>query len=132
MRGAKGLRAEELRRAAEETRRLYGDIIDLPHPEPRNHLRMPRENRAAQFSPFAALTGYEDAIGEAGRLTDGEAVLDEDRQREISAELEKIASAIAAGDGPVRICADVYVPDSRKEGGAYITFEGIVKKVVVK
>lgn len=53
MRGAEGLRAEELRRAAEETRRLYGDIIDLPHPEPRNHLRMPREKRAAQFSPFA-------------------------------------------------------------------------------
>ena len=57
--------------------RNYDDIIGLPHPEPQTHPRMPLHDRAAQFSPFAALTGHSAAIAETGRLTDSRVILDE-------------------------------------------------------
>ncbi len=60
-----GLTGEEMPKAAREAEERYGDIIDLEHPEPKHHPRMDREARAAQFAPFAALTGYEDVIDEA-------------------------------------------------------------------
>ena len=59
----------------------YTDIIHLPHPEPKNHPRMPMEARAAQFAPFAALTGYDAVISETARQTDRQEVLDEEQQQ---------------------------------------------------
>ena len=63
----------------------YKDIIDLPHHQSARHSHMPVEERAAQFSPFAALTGYEDSIMEAGRQTSQEKILAEDRKEELDA-----------------------------------------------
>ena len=65
-----GVSGEELRNAAREARRVYGEIIDLPHPTSGKHPRMAAEKRAAQFLPFAALTGYDAAIAEAGENFD--------------------------------------------------------------
>ena len=62
------------------TTEKYGDIIHLPHPVSEKHPRMPMQDRAAQFSPFAALTGYEEAIYETGRLTEERAELDEEEK----------------------------------------------------
>ncbi len=58
----------------------YDDIIDLPHPTSERHPRMPMANRAAQFSPFAALSGYDDAVKETARLTDGKIELTEEEK----------------------------------------------------
>ena len=65
----------------------YDDIIDLPHHVSKVHPQMSRENRAAQFSPFAALTGYEEAVKEMGRLTDRRMILDEYEKEEIDRKL---------------------------------------------
>ena len=80
----------------------YDDIIDLPRPKPA-HEPMPMSDRAAQFSPFAALTGYDDAIDETARLT-------------------------AALDSPT-VTVTYFVPDERKSGGAYVTHTGTLKRV---
>ena len=58
---------DQLKRAAQEAERLYGDIIDLPHPVSRKHPPLPMEAKAAQFSPFAALAGYEEAVARTER-----------------------------------------------------------------
>ena len=65
----------------------YDDIIALPHPEPRTHPRMSLHDRAAQFSPFAALTGHSAAIAETGRLTDSRITLDESEMARVDAAL---------------------------------------------
>ena len=68
----------------------YDDIIALPHPEPRTHPRMSLHDRAAQFSPFAALTGHSAAIAETGRLTDSRITLDESEMARVDAELQHL------------------------------------------
>ena len=65
-------------------REKYDDIIDLPHPNPRNHIRMKVSSRAAQFAPFAALTGHSEAIMEFARLTDEKIELDESMKSSIN------------------------------------------------
>ena len=70
----------------------YGDIIDLPHHVSERHPQMPLIDRAAQFSPFAALTGYEAAIAETARLTDQRLEMSEDQQQEISRQLNMLQS----------------------------------------
>ncbi len=100
----------------------YDDIIHLPHHVSTKHPQMPMLDRAAQFSPFAALTGYEDAIDETARLTDHKIELSEDRITAIS----EVLSAIK----PDRAVNVVYfIKDTRKDGGAYLTVTGTVKKV---
>lgn len=68
----------------------YDDIIHLPHPEPARHPRMSRQNRAAQFAPFAALTGHEDAIRETARLTENKIQLNEDDAAKLNERIAKI------------------------------------------
>ena len=100
----------------------YDDIIHLPHHVSTKHPQMSMLDRAAQFSPFAALTGYEDAIDETARLTDHKIELSEDRITAIS----EVLSAIK----PDRAVNVVYfIKDTRKDGGAYLTVTGTVKKV---
>ena len=70
--------------------RNYDDIIDLPHPEPQIHPRMPLHDRAAQFSPFAALTGHSAAIAETGRLTDSRVILDEYEMARVDDALQRL------------------------------------------
>lgn len=101
----------------------YDDIIHTKAPIPLRHGRMPVEDRAAQFAPFAALTGYEAAVEEAGRQTRGKVELDENEKALLDRKLRYLKSRLA--DPPaVRICC--FVPDLRKAGGSYCDFEGYV------
>ena len=105
----------------------YDDIINLPHHVSTNHPRMSMHDRAAQFAPFAALVGYDDAVAETARLTESRPELDEQEQRELNARLSALADHIQ--DQPeVRI--RYFVPDERKSGGAIVEVCGSVKKLV--
>ena len=101
----------------------YDDIIDLPRPKSK-HEPMPMSDRAAQFSPFAALTGYGDAIDETARLTDHRTELSEEER----AELDYKQQYLATLDAPT-VTVTYFVPDERKSGGAYVTHTGVLKRV---
>ena len=94
----------------------YDDIIRLPHPDSPKHPRMSLYDRAAQFSPFAALTGHSAAIAETGRLTDRRVELDEYEMARVDAELQRFQELL-----PGRPTASItyFVPDERKDGGSY-------------
>ena len=105
----------------------YDDIINLPHHVSPTRQRMSMYDRAAQFAPFAALVGYDDAVAETARLTESRPELDEQEQRELNARLCELADHIQ--DHPeVRI--KYFVPDERKSGGAIVEICGTVKKLV--
>lgn len=97
----------------------YSDIIGLPHPEPKRHKRMSSSERAAQFSPFAALKGYDDEIGEAGRFTEGEPSLGEEEKRAF----DEILHSLEHKKSP-RVRVVCFERDRRKAGGSYFTVEG--------
>ena len=101
----------------------YDDIIDHPHHVSQVHPRMSLRNRAAQFSPFAALTGYDDQIAEAARLTDRRVELTEAEAEEIGRQLGRLGR----GDG---VELTYFVPDARKAGGRYVTERVTVKQVL--
>lgn len=101
----------------------YDDIIDLPRPKSK-HEPMPMSDRAAQFSPFAALTGYGDAIDETARLTDHRIELSEEER----AELDYKQQYLATLDAPT-VTVTYFVPDERKSGGAYVTHTGVLKRI---
>lgn len=101
----------------------YDDIIHLPHPTSARHPRMPMADRAAQFSPFAALVGHGAAIEETARLTDRKIELTEDEKALLDEKLRLLLEA--GGEGVFTY----YLPDERKDGGAYVTAEGAVKKI---
>ena len=104
----------------------YDDIINLEYPTPNTRKRMKMSERAAQFSAFAALTGYDDAIEETARLTDPKTMLSEDEQNEIGEKLKYLKEKIA--EKPfVRIV--FFVPDALKSGGRYVTAEGEIRKI---
>ncbi len=104
----------------------YDDIIDLPHHQSATRPHMSLVDRGAQFSPFAALSGYEAAVEEAGRLTDGEIELSEDAMDIIDGRLRLLAENIAAAPA---VSILHFVHDSRKEGGAYLRTEGRAVKL---
>ena len=104
----------------------YDDIIHLPHPTSENHPRMSRADRAAQFSPFAALTGHEAAIRETARLTDRQAELSEDIRAELDRKQALLLERLA--EQP-EIIVTWFCPDGRKDGGAYITTKGRLRKI---
>ena len=103
----------------------YDDIIDLPHPTSERHPRMPMANRAAQFSPFAALTGYEDTVKETARLTDRKAELAEEEKSVLDAKLRLLEGQAGGGE---EVSLTYFQPDGRKQGGTYRTVTGAVKK----
>lgn len=104
----------------------YADIIGLEHPEPRTLPRMAASDRAAQFAPFSALTGYDAMVSEASRLTESRIELDEEQRLALDSVLADIIAR--AGEHPyVRIVH--FVRDSRKTGGEYVTSEGHVRDV---
>lgn len=104
----------------------YDDIIALPHPEPRTHPRMSLHDRAAQFSPFAALTGHSAAIAETGRLTDSRITLDESEMARVDAALQRLRELL-----PQEPVASItyFVPDERKAGGSYQTITGTARRI---
>lgn len=104
----------------------YDDIIDLPHPTSQNHPRMSLHDRAAQFSPFAALTGHHAAIAETGRLTDQRIELDESEIARVDAELQHLQELLP--DRPT-VSITYFVPDERKSGGSYRTITSEVKRI---
>ncbi|MBQ6568955.1 MAG: hypothetical protein IJL87_01720 [Clostridia bacterium] len=104
----------------------YSDIIDLPHPTSASHPRMSRRSRAAQFSPFAALTGYDDAIDETARYTDSKGFLNEDSKAILDFKLSQIADRI---QGAPQITVEYFKPDEKKSGGAYVRHTGCIKKI---
>ena len=99
----------------------YDDIIDLSHPTSERHPRMPMANRAAQFSPFAALSGYDGAVQETARLTDRKAELTEEEKAVLDAKLQLLVPGMGASFTYFR-------QDDKKEGGAYLAVTGTVKK----
>ena len=104
----------------------YDDIINLPHPTSQNHPRMSLHDRAAQFSPFAALTGHHAAIAETGRLTDQRIELDESEIARVDAELQHLQELLP--DRPT-VSITYFVPDERKSGGSYRTITSEVKRI---
>lgn len=104
----------------------YDDIIDLPHPTSPKHPRMPMGDRAAQFSPFAALSGHSAAIAETARLTDRRIELEEDDLAELDRRLSQLVEQIR--EQP-EVTVTWFQPDARKDGGAYRVTTGRLKKV---
>ena len=106
----------------------YDDIIHLPHHVSQNHPQMSLRDRAAQFAPFAALTGYEAAVGETARLTSERRELDPQEAEELNRRLTDLAARLK--DRP-EVTIEYFVPDERKAGGAYITVTGVVRNISV-
>lgn len=104
----------------------YDDIISLPHHQSTVHPHMPALDRAAQFSPFAALTGHGAAISETARLTDQRSELDETKKEELDGRLQFIRECLSMEP---EIAITYFVPDARKEGGSYLHTIGKVKKL---
>ena len=108
-----------------ETHR-YDDIIHLSRPVSKKRSPMSNFDRAAQFSPFAALTGYDAVIAETGRLTDTQIELDEGGKALLDEKLQIIREHL---EEQPKVKLTVFCPDSRKSGGAYETITGNVKKI---
>ncbi len=104
----------------------YDDIINMKYPTEKMRKAMTLSERAAQFSPFAALSGYEEAIDETARLTDTKILLSEDEQNSIGETLKKLEEHISEHP-KVRLA--YFVPDHLKDGGRYMHAEGEIKKV---
>ena len=106
----------------------YDDIIHLPHHISQNHPQMPLRDRAAQFAPFAALTGYEAAVGETARQTAERRELDPQEAEELNC---RLAALIARLPERPEVTIEYFVPDERKAGGAYVTVTGRVRHISV-
>lgn len=105
---------------------MYDDIIHLPHHVSKTRPQMSMEDRAAQFSPFAALTGYDAAILETGRLTEDKLELGEETQAILDRKQRYLAEII---DTKPEITVTYFVPDEKKSGGAYSTVTGFLKRI---
>ena len=110
----------------EESRKKYADIIDLPHHQSDTRPKMSNYDRAAQFSPFAALTGHADSIKETARLTDEYSEPSEEMKAIMN---EKILFLMEQLENQPEITITFFKPDEKKQGGAYITITGVVKKI---
>lgn len=104
----------------------YDDIINLPHHVSKKHPQMSLYQRAAQFAPFAALTGYEDAIYETSRITEEKIELDEEVKMIINEKLNKIKTNI---QNTPKVSFTYFIPDLTKEGGKYVTVTDNVIKI---
>ena len=104
----------------------YDDIINLPHYEPKRHPRMSMMARAAQFAPFAAVSGHDAAIREEGRVTDEWRDVGDTGNEELNRKMEQVLSRIS--DCP-SITIEYFLPDSHKSGGSYQSFTGKIKEI---
>ena len=107
-------------------RNPYADMLYFPHPDSPRHLRMSRQDRAAQFSPFAALTGHEEALQETGRLTARRTEPGWDARKRLNRKLWELREHPEIRE---TVTVRYFVPDERKAGGAYADHTGYVKKV---
>lgn len=104
----------------------YDDIINLPHPASKTHPPLSMAQRAAQFSPFAALTGYDEAAKETARLTDKRIELSEEEMSVLDGKLQMLQEHI---DERPEVAVTYFLPDKRKDGGSYVTMAGAAKKI---
>ena len=104
----------------------YNEIINLPHHVSTTRPQMPLSDRAAQFAPFAALTGYDSAIKETGRLTDERIELGEEALTALDRKYQLLIEAL---DDAPEVTIIYFQPDERKAGGQYVSATGTVKKV---
>ena len=104
----------------------YDEIMELPHHVSKTRPQMPMSDRAAQFAPFAALTGYDSAIKETGRLTDERIALDEEALTALDRKYQLLMDTL--NDAP-EVTIIYFQPDERKAGGQYVSATGTVKKV---
>lgn len=103
----------------------YDDIIHLSRPISRRHRPMPLEERAAQFSPFAALSGFSDVLKETRRLTEPEILPDDEVVAEIDRKLQYLREHLGEG---IEIAITYFIPDTRKSGGQYVTVTGEIAR----
>lgn len=120
---AKGITEKE-----PDPRIVYADIIDHPHWQSKTHPHMSLYDRAAQFSPFAALTGYDDMISEEARFVDHKIGLEDSELDRLDRKLRLLKSAISGGTAP-SVSVTHFIPDPLKSGGKYITVFGQIKKI---
>lgn len=106
----------------------YDDIIDLPHFVSKKYPQMSMRDRAAQFSPFAALTGYDAEIKETARLTDKRIEFDEDMLQKLDEKMCVIRKRLDSGQ-KCRVVISYFERDSKKEGGKYLNIYGEVNKI---
>lgn len=104
----------------------YEDIIHFPHHVSSKRAPMSLHDRAAQFAPFAALTGHDAIIRETARQVDAPVELTESRREELNRQLQRLADCI---EGNPRAAITHYIPDLRKPGGAYVITTACIKKV---
>ena len=104
----------------------YDEIMGRPHHVSKTRPQMPMSDRAAQFAPFAALTGYDSAIKETGRLTDERIELDEEALTALDMRYQLLMDAF---DDAPEVTITYFQPDERKVGGKYVSAVGTVKKV---
>ncbi len=128
---ARGIRKERAERSVNAAECLqdshrYDDIINLPHHVSALHPAMPVADRAAQFMPFAALTGHGEAIRETGRLTEDRSEPEADFMENLDGRLQYLRERI--GEHP-EISVTYFKPDARKAGGAYVTVTGRIRKL---
>ncbi|MCR5587790.1 MAG: YolD-like family protein [Lachnospiraceae bacterium] len=106
----------------------YEDIINLPHPTSKKHKSMSIHDRAAQFSPFAALSGYEEMVSEAGRLTKEKKELSDSEKAILDRKINLLKEIINSKNTP-EVTVTYFLPDPLKSGGSYETFTGKIKKI---
>ena len=106
--------------------RKYNEIMGLPHHVSKTRPQMPMSDRAAQFAPFAALTGYDAAIKETGRLTDERIELDVEALSALDMKYQLLMEAL---DEAPEVTITYFQPDERKAGGKYVSAVGAVKKI---
>ena len=106
--------------------RKYNEIMGLPHHVSKTRPQMPMSDRAAQFAPFVALTGYDAAIKETGRLTDERIELDVEALSALNMKYQLLMEAL---DEAPEVTITYFQPDERKAGGKYVSAVGAVKKI---
>ncbi len=121
-----------------ERKKQYEDMLDLPHPVSAAHPQMSRQDRAAQFAPFSALTGHGAAIRETARLTDERMELDEYEKAELDRKLRLLRDTLrdqqktpycdSIRNRPA-VTIEYFLPDEKKTGGSYVKAVGIVKRI---
>ena len=110
----------------QKPRNPYEDMLELSHPVSKTHPQMPRRDRAAQFAPFAALTGYEEAVREAARFTEEKMILDEHSKEQLDWKLRCLQEKVK--EKPT-ITVTYFLKDEKKKGGKYVTVTGVLKKI---
>lgn len=112
--------------AADKGNHQYVDIINLPHHVSKTRPQMPMSDRAAQFAPFAALTGYDSAVKETARLTETKIELDEEGLKDLNMKFQMLMDCL---DDEPEVSITYFQPDELKAGGAYMTATGTIKKI---